>query len=202
MSSDRPIGLDGGADDRPEDGAYATAKRLGKDAVVEGLLNLADQRLASEGPAALSMRRLAHAAGSSTMVFYSAFGTKAKLLEALAEREVEGWLDQAAMLADPDPRAWLDATGQALMDLAARRPHQRDLVLSTPAAEGCLRQALVEAVARVAKEAGAVEEAADLAEAVWAAWRLALQDPDRARSDRVLRGVGLLWSTYLRPRSA
>lgn len=200
MNPDAAQEPDAGAAERQEAGAYATAKRLGRDAVVEGLLNLADQRLAAEGPEALSMRRLANAAGSSTMVFYSAFGTKARLLEALADREVEGWLDQAAMLADPDPRAWLSATGQALMDLAAQRPHQRDLVLATRSAEDRLRQALVTAIARAAREAGAADEAADLAEAVWAALRSALQDPERARSARVLQGVELLWGHYLKGR--
>lgn len=201
MAADAAREAEPGAVDRTDASVYAAAKRLGRDAVVDGLLNLADQRLAAEGPEALSMRRLANAAGSSTMVFYSAFGTKAGLLEALADREVEGWLDQAAMLSDPDPDAWLRATGGALMALAADRPHQRDLVLTIGTAEGRLRDALLTAIARVAKEAGLQDgEATELAEAVWAAWRSALHDPDRARSARVLNGVGLLWGAYLRGR--
>src|SRR3990172_8192377 len=112
---------------------YRDAKRAGRDAVADRLLELADARLAAEGPAGLSMRRLANAAGCSTMVFYTAFGTKAGLLEALAAREVERWIDGSLTHADPDPVAWLDATGRALLALAAERPHHRDLVLAPPA---------------------------------------------------------------------
>ena len=76
--------------------AYRRARDQARLAVADGLLDLADQRLAEEGPGALSMRRLANAAGCSTMVFYTAFGTKAGLLAALADREAERWIDAAA----------------------------------------------------------------------------------------------------------
>jgi AcrR family transcriptional regulator len=182
---------------------YQDAKRAGRDAVAEGLLVLADARLAAEGPAGLSMRRLANAAGCSTMVFYTAFGTKAGLLEALAAREVDRWVDAALTHADPDPIAWLDATGRALLALAQERPHHRDLVLAPPAVAvlgGAVRGAVADAWSAAVPGAPGT----DVAAAVWSAWWGALAadgeagtapDPDTAA--QVHAGVLQLWSAAL-----
>lgn len=184
MDSDRPL-------------PYREAKRAGRDAVAEGLLELADARLAAEGPTGLSMRRLANAAGCSTMVFYTAFGTKAGLVEALAAREVDRWIDGALTHADPDPVAWLDTTGRALLALAAERPHHRDLVLTPPAVDdlgSAVRAALAEAW--TATVPGASAE--DVAAAVWSAWRGALAvGDDGAEAARVHSGVRRLWASAL-----
>ncbi|GEM_PF-3517554 len=176
--------------------AYRRAREQARTAVSEGLLDLADARLAEEGPAALSMRRLANAAGCSTMVFYSAFGTKAGLLRALAEREAERWIDGATTLSDPDPAAWLEAVAKALWANARERPHHRALLLDTDVgtdATARVRSALLEAIERMAP--GALEDG--VAEALWSGWVGALAEDDDERFGRVQRGLGRLWAAYL-----
>ncbi|MFN2321655.1 MAG: TetR/AcrR family transcriptional regulator [Trueperaceae bacterium] len=176
---------------------YRDAKRAGRDAVAEGLLELADARLASEGPGGLSMRRLANAAGCSTMVFYTAFGDKARLMEALAAREVDRWIDAALTHADPDPIAWLDATGRALLALASERPHHRDLVLAPPAVHD-LGAAVQAAIADAWAASVPGSTGADVAAAVWSAWRGALAGGgDAAEATQVHAGVLRLWSATL-----
>lgn len=176
----------------PEEPApYREARRAGRDAVAERLLDLADARLAAEGPAGISMRRLANAAGCSTMVFYTAFGTKAGLLGALAEREAERWIDEVLTLADPDPVAWLDATGRALLEIAAARPHHRDLVLA-PGSADTIGVAVQAAVRRAWP--GPSDEAGPVSAAVWAAWRGALGSATADGAVAVHVGVALLWS--------
>ena len=181
--------------------AYRRAREVARVAVSDGLLDLADARLGAEGPAALSMRRLANAAGCSTMVFYSAFGTKAGLLRALAAREAERWIDAATTLADPDPRAWLDAVAAALWAAAEARPHHRDLLFDAEVgadAVARLRAALLEAIDRAASGA-----AADgVAEALWSGWVGALPGVDGERFAGVQRGLARLWAGYLAAQTA
>lgn len=170
-------------------------------AVSDGLLDLADVRLGVEGPAALSMRRLANAAGCSTMVFYSAFGTKAGLLRALAAREARRWIDAATTLADPDPGAWLDAVAEALQAAAVERPHHRALLFDAEVgAEAVeqLRTALIDAIDDAVPGA-----AADgVAEALWSGWVGALAEGDAERFDGVQRGLARLWAGYLTAQGA
>ncbi|MDF1523187.1 MAG: TetR family transcriptional regulator [Trueperaceae bacterium] len=171
--------------------AYAEAKQAARDAVAERLLDLTDARLAEEGPAGLSMRRLANAAGCSTMVFYTAFGTKGGLLDALAAREAARWADEALTLADPDPVAWLDATGRALLALGASRPHHRELVLG-PGAIETLADAVRAAVRRAWPDPAPGGD--EVAAAVWSAWRGALVVSDPGEAALVHGGVVRLWS--------
>jgi AcrR family transcriptional regulator len=186
-------GAGGGGD------AYRRARLLARSAVSDGLLDLADARLAAEGPGALSMRRLANAAGCSTMVFYSAFGTKAGLLSALAAREAERWIDAATTLADPDPRAWLDAVAAALQEAARTRPHHRALLFDAEVGADSLarlRDALMEAIDHAVPDA-----AADgVAEALWSGWVGALAAGDAERFSGVQRGLARLWSGYVSAR--
>lgn len=181
--------------------AYRRARAQARATVSDGLLELADARLAAEGPAALSMRRLANAAGCSTMVFYSAFGTKAGLLAALARREAERWIDAATTLADPDPIAWLDAVAAALLSAAAARPHHRALLFDAEVGGGAvaeLRAAVLDAIDRALP--GAVEDG--VAEAVWAGWVGALADGDGERFVQVQRGLRRLWTGYVAGRAS
>jgi AcrR family transcriptional regulator len=180
--------------------AYRRARAQARAAVSDGLLDLADARLAAEGPAALSMRRLANAAGCSTMVFYSAFGTKNGLLAALARREAERWIDAAATLADPDPIAWLDAVAAALLAAAGTRPHHRALLFDPDVggdAVAQLRAAVLDAIDRAVP--GAVGDG--VAEAVWAGWVGALAEDDAERFAQVQRGLGRLWAGYVAGRA-
>ncbi|MBW6456276.1 MAG: TetR/AcrR family transcriptional regulator, partial [Trueperaceae bacterium] len=181
--------------------AYQRARAQARAAVSDGLLDLADARLAEEGPAALSMRRLANAAGCSTMVFYSAFGTKNGLLTALARREADRWIDAATTLADPDPVAWLDAVAAALLGAAGAHPHHRALLFDPEVggdAVARLRSAVLEAIDRAVP--GAVADG--VAEAVWAGWVGALADDDAERFAQVQRGLGRLWAGYVASRAS
>jgi len=194
---------DGRTDDAPvaaaPSDAYLRARHVARAVVSDGLLELADARLGAEGPGALSMRRLANAAGCSTMVFYSAFGDKSGLLRALAERESERWIDAAGTLADPDPAAWLEAVAGALRSEARARPHHRELLFD-PAVGGdavaALRAALLEAIDRAAPGAGAD----GVAEAIWSGWVGALAIEDDVRFAAVQRGLVRLWAAYLAAR--
>ncbi len=182
-------------------GAYQRARVQARATVSDGLLDLADARLASEGPAALSMRRLANAAGCSTMVFYSAFGTKAGLLRVLAWREADRWIDGATTLADPDPIAWFDAVAVALGGAATARPHHRALLFDADVgteAVAHVRAAVLEAIDRAVP--GSVADG--VAEAVWAGWVGALAEADPERFSQVQRGLGRLWSGYVSQQSS
>jgi AcrR family transcriptional regulator len=182
-----------------DEAAYHRARHRARAGLRAELIELADQRLQQEGPGALSMRRLANAAGCSTMVLYSTFGDKAGLLAALAQRETERWIDAVTMFADPDPVAWFDAAATALWSVAGSRPHHRNLLFgpdqrSEAAAE--LRRALIDAIDQSAP--GALEDG--VAEAVWSAWAGALALTDGARFEGVQRGLSQLWRAYVAAR--
>jgi AcrR family transcriptional regulator len=153
------------------------------------------------------------------MVFYTAFGTKAGLLSALAEREAERWIDEALTRSDPDPIAWLDATGLALLEAAVARPHHRDLVLApgpaasaeddagadsptgsdvatTPGAATTLGAAVEDAVQRAWP--GDEADAGPIAASVWAAWRGALTLGDPVAAAQVHAGTLRLWAAAVR----
>lgn len=89
----------------------------------EALLAAAHDLLANEGPAALTVRRIAAAAGMSTMNVYSRFGGKDGVVDELF---VAGFRRLgAAMAATPttdDPAADLIACGNAYQEFARRNP--------------------------------------------------------------------------------
>jgi AcrR family transcriptional regulator len=189
-----------------DDAAYQRARHLARAGLRAELVELADQRLQQEGPGALSMRRLANAAGCSTMVLYSTFGDKGGLLAELARREAERWIDAVTMFADPDPVAWFDAAAAALWSAAGDRPHHRSLLFDPKhgvEAVAKLRSALLEAIDQSAP--GALEDG--VAEAVWSAWAGALAGYQAARTDgpandssrfaEVQRGLAALWRAYV-----
>jgi AcrR family transcriptional regulator len=134
-------------------------------------------------------------------VFYSAFGTKAGLLRALAMRESGRWIDAATTLADPDPSAWLDAVAEALQAAAMERPHHRALLFDAEVgadAVAQLRTALIEAI-DVAVPGAAADGVAD---ALWSGWVGALAEGDGDRFVGVQRGLARLWAGYLASRGA
>jgi AcrR family transcriptional regulator len=179
-----------------DDAAYHRARHNARAGLRTELLELADQRLQLEGPAALSMRRLANAAGCSTMVLYSTFGDKGGLLRALAEREAERWIDAVTMFADPDPLAWFELAATALWLAASERPHHRTLLFASEhgvEAVALLRGALLEAIER--STPGALEDG--VAEAVWSAWSGGLMLAEGARFEAVQRGLTRLWRAYV-----
>ncbi|MQS15603.1 TetR/AcrR family transcriptional regulator [Streptomyces kaniharaensis] len=104
-------------------GAFARAQAQGEAALRAALLDIAAGLLAAEGPAALSMRRLAAAADCSTTVLYRLFGAKDAITAALY---LEGFarlrrrLD--AVPRGDDPAEYLAALGRAYRANALEEP--------------------------------------------------------------------------------
>src|SRR3954462_11276186 len=102
---------------------YARARDRGSETLRRALLDTASRLLVKEGPSALTMRRLANAAGCSTTVLYTVFGGKDGIAEALYR---EGFLRfakrLAAVPANKDPLARLLALGHAYRDNALDNP--------------------------------------------------------------------------------
>jgi AcrR family transcriptional regulator len=159
--------------------ARAAAGR--SDEAREALLAAAHDLLANEGPGALTVRRIAAAAGMSTMNVYSRFGGKDGVLDELF---VDGFRRMADEMADApttdDPIADLVACGQAYRAFARRNPTYYslmfdhvapDFVPSARAVDTALA-GLGRVVARVerAMEAGKIRagDPFEVASALWA----------------------------------
>ncbi|MFH9069617.1 TetR/AcrR family transcriptional regulator [Streptomyces alboflavus] len=103
---------------------FAQAQAQGEEALRSAVLDLAAGLLADEGPSALSMRRLAAAAGCSTTVLYRLFGAKGGIAAALYR---EGFTRLHRRLAEvprgDDPAAYLAAVGRAYRANALAEPH-------------------------------------------------------------------------------
>ncbi|MFL6239684.1 MAG: TetR/AcrR family transcriptional regulator [Actinomycetes bacterium] len=103
--------------------AYERARDRGADAMRRALLDTASRLLVKEGPQALTMRRLAAAAGCSTTVLYTTFGAKNGIAEALY-REGFGRFGKklAAVPHTDDPLERLIALGRAYRENAIENP--------------------------------------------------------------------------------
>ncbi|MDQ1699869.1 MAG: hypothetical protein QOG34_1732 [Frankiaceae bacterium] len=89
------------------------------------LVDEAGRLLADEGVAALSLRRLAAASGTSTMAVYTLYGDKQGLLHAMHRAGFERLGDalRAAAAAHADPPDALVALGHAYRETALANPH-------------------------------------------------------------------------------
>lgn len=96
-------------------------------------LDAAAQLLRDEGPAALTVRRIATEAGLSTMAIYHHFGGKDGLVEALY---VDGFraLDEAlsAVPRTADPLADVEALALTYREVAMRRPGYYEVMFGRP----------------------------------------------------------------------
>lgn len=94
------------------------------------LVDEAARLLAREGAAALTLRRLAAASGTSTMAVYTLYGDKQGLLRAMYRAGFErlGSALRAAADTYDDPLDALVALGQAYRDTALANPHLYDLM--------------------------------------------------------------------------
>ncbi|MDJ0340353.1 TetR/AcrR family transcriptional regulator [Streptomyces sp. H10-C2] len=90
-----------------------------RDQFIEAALRV----IAEHGPAGLTVRRVAEAAGSSTMGVYSRFGSRTGMLEALYER---------AFVMLRDAFATVPATGEALTDVRGLAQAYRLFALRSP----------------------------------------------------------------------
>lgn len=106
------------------------------DEVAVRLIDEAGRLLSEEGPAGLSLRRLAARAGTSTMAVYTRFGDKDGLLAAM---HAEGFhrlgraLSQAAELHRRHPLAALAEMGMAYRRAALESPHLYHLMFGQAA---------------------------------------------------------------------
>jgi AcrR family transcriptional regulator len=104
--------------------------------VREDLLHAAVGLLDDDGPDALQTRKVAGAAGTSTMAVYTHFGGMRGLITEVAE---EGLRQFDAALAVPqtaDPVADLFVTGAAYRRYATQRPHMYRLMFGSTSAHG------------------------------------------------------------------
>jgi AcrR family transcriptional regulator len=104
--------------------------------VRDQLLHAAVELLDQHGPEALQTRRIAGAAGTSTMAVYTHFGGMPTLIAAVA---AEGLRQFDAALTIPltdDPVADLIATGTAYRRYAVERPHMYRLMFGSTSAHG------------------------------------------------------------------
>lgn len=97
------------------------------------LLEMAGRLLADQGPAAVSLRRLAEEVGASTQAIYTLFGSKQGLIRAM-HREGFETLDHhlAAVEHDDDLAAHLRALVLAYRASALARPHLYDVMFACP----------------------------------------------------------------------
>lgn len=171
MSPARP------APDTPYGQAYAE----GREALRRVVLDAASHLLESEGPGALTMRRIAGEVGCSTSVLYTMFGGKAGVAEGLWREGFER-LRQALKTVDgSDPLDRLTAIGRAYRANALANPpyyavmFQRPIPGFEPSAEAYAAslealQVLVDAVAECI-DAGVFrpEDPTHIARVLWAA---------------------------------
>ncbi|MFC9588657.1 TetR/AcrR family transcriptional regulator [Streptomyces sp. NPDC056944] len=112
---------------------YQEAQRSGQNAVRTTILDRAIALLVAEGPAALTMRRIATDIGASTKVLYTMFGGKEGLLDALYR---EGFARlrraQEGVPRGDDPLAHLTALGAAYRRHALAEPAYYRVMFELP----------------------------------------------------------------------
>ncbi|WP_426363755.1 TetR/AcrR family transcriptional regulator [Streptomyces sp. E-08] len=112
---------------------YQEAQRNGQNAVRTTILDRAIALLVAEGPAALTMRRIATDIGASTKVLYTMFGGKEGLLDALYR---EGFARlrraQERVPRGDDPLAHLTALGAAYRNHALAEPAYYRVMFEQP----------------------------------------------------------------------
>lgn len=104
--------------------------------VRDELLQAAVGLLNEHGPDALQTRKVASAAGTSTMAVYTHFGGMRELIAAVAEEGLRQF--DAALTVNPtdDPVADLMAVGAAYRRFAIERPHMYRLMFGSTSAHG------------------------------------------------------------------
>ncbi|MEU8800928.1 TetR/AcrR family transcriptional regulator [Spirillospora sp. NPDC048819] len=121
------------AGDTAAPSAFELAQRQGDEAIRTTLLDAASRLLATEGPQALALRRIAAEAGCSTTVLYRMFGGKAGLTEALYIEGFERFRRRlAAVPHDPDPRVHLRELGLAYRANALAERNYYGLMFGEP----------------------------------------------------------------------
>jgi AcrR family transcriptional regulator len=100
------------------------------------LLHAAVAILDQDGPDALQTRKIAGAAGTSTMAVYTHFGGMPALIAAVADEGLRQFDAALTMPPTSDPVADLVATGIAYRRYAIERPHMYRLMFGSTSAHG------------------------------------------------------------------
>jgi AcrR family transcriptional regulator len=100
------------------------------------LLHVAVDMLNQDGPEGLQTRKIASAAGTSTMAVYTYFGGMPGLIAAVAEEGLRQFDAAMTMPSTSDPVADLMATGIAYRRYAIERPHMYRLMFGSTSAHG------------------------------------------------------------------
>ena len=100
------------------------------------LLHAAVAILDEDGPDALQTRKIASAAGTSTMAVYTHFGGMPALIAAVADEGLRQFDVALTMPPTSDPVADLMATGIAYRRYAIERPHMYRLMFGSTSAHG------------------------------------------------------------------
>jgi AcrR family transcriptional regulator len=107
--------------------------RTHDDALRARLLTEAGREISEHGPAALSLRAVARAAGTSTTAVYSLFGGRAELLEAVFSEAFRRFgAHLAAVAPTDDPREDLVAMAHAYRASAHADPHFYAVMFGVP----------------------------------------------------------------------
>jgi AcrR family transcriptional regulator len=104
--------------------------------VRDELLRVAVDMLNQDGPDGLQTRKIASAAGTSTMAVYTHFGGMPGLIAALADEGLRQFDAAMTMPTTSDPVADLVATGIAYRRYAIERPHMYRLMFGSTSANG------------------------------------------------------------------
>jgi AcrR family transcriptional regulator len=99
-------------------------------------LDAAIDLLDENGPDALQTRKVAGAAGTSTMAVYTHFGGMQPLIAAVAEEGLRQFDEALTMPPTDDPVADLVAIGTAYRRYAIERPHMYRLMFGSTSAHG------------------------------------------------------------------
>jgi AcrR family transcriptional regulator len=116
--------------------AVKTTRKPASADLATRLVDEAGRVLSAQGAAALSLRRLAAATGTSTMSVYTLFGDKQGLLAAMYRAGFErlGAAMTAAVEAADEPLEALAELGYAYRRTALANPHLYDLMFGRPVA--------------------------------------------------------------------
>jgi AcrR family transcriptional regulator len=101
----------------------------------EALLRAAGQILTEEGPAALTMRRLAAEVTATTSAIYALFGSKQEVLRAMYRQGFEGLARRLGEVDEDDPLGRVRALGLAYRRAARERPHLYQVMFACPVPE-------------------------------------------------------------------
>src|ERR1700749_4417862 len=104
--------------------------------VRDELLRVAVDILNQDGPDGLQTRKIASAAGTSTMAVYAYFGGMSGLIAAVAEEGIRQFDAALTMAQTADPVADLIATGMAYRRYAIEYPHMYRLMFGSTSAHG------------------------------------------------------------------